>query len=89
MRCPVKFEVDNFEHLCLEFIKNETGPPLSCNLHKIGENIYSILAFAPFCAKKYGPGWVDGWVYGSAGLRIAYSNKKNDRSDSKICFSLF
>ncbi len=23
-------------------------------------------------------GWVDGWVAGKAGLRIAYSNKKQD-----------
>ena len=35
------------------FEKN--GPHLSCDLHKIGANIHSKLAVAPFCAKKYGP----------------------------------
>ena len=28
----------------------------------MGANIYNKLAIAPFCAKKYGPGWVDGWM---------------------------
>ena len=28
-----------------------------------------------FCAKKYGPEWMDGWVDGKAGLRITYSNQ--------------
>ena len=46
--CAVKFKVDNFEHLCPELIKNETGPHLSCNLHKIGANIHSKLPVAPF-----------------------------------------
>ena len=42
--CAVKFEVENFERLCLELIKNETGPHLSYNLLKTGANIYSNLA---------------------------------------------
>ena len=29
-----------------------------------------------FVQKKYGPGWMGGWMDGRAGLRIAYSNKK-------------
>ena len=60
----VKFGVENFEHLCwvvkFEFenfelrniIKNETGPPLSYNLHKIGANLYNYLAYNPFFCKK-------------------------------------
>ena len=52
-------------------------PHLSCDLHKIGANLYSKLPVAPFCAKKYGPGWVGGWMDGRAGLRIAHSNQKN------------
>ena len=35
-------------------------PHLSCDLHKIGADIYSKLPVAPFCAKKYGPGWMGG-----------------------------
>ena len=57
-----------------------------------------------FCAKKYGPGWVDGWVDGimdgwmelwmggwmdgRAGLRIAYSNQK-PKPDSGVKPVLF
>ena len=80
LRCAVKFENDNFEHLCLERIKNEPSPHLSCNLHKIGANLNSNSAYAPFCAKKYGPGWIGGWMVGWVGgkarLRIAYSNQE-------------
>ena len=54
-------------------IKN--GPHLSCNLHKIGANLYSKFEVAPYCAKKYGLGWMGGWVGGRTGLRIAYSNQ--------------
>ena len=32
-------------------------------------------------AKKYGPGWVGEWMDGRAGLRIAYSNKKDCHQD--------
>ena len=34
----------------------------SCDLHKIGANLYSKLPVAPFYAKKYGPGWMGGWM---------------------------
>ena len=51
------FEVENFK-----LIKNDTGLHLICVLHRIGSNSYSKLPGAPFCAKKYGPGWVDGWM---------------------------
>ena len=30
-------------------------------MHKIGVNLCSNLAHAPFRAKNYGPGWVGGW----------------------------
>ena len=74
------FEVENFELIK----KNDTDPHLFCVLHRIGSNSYSNLAVSPFCAKKYGPGWMNGWVggwvggwiCGKAGLRIAYSNQK-------------
>ena len=71
----VKFEIENFEQLCLELIKNEMGPHLSCNLHKIGTNIYSKLAVALFLCKKVWS-WVGGQMVGRAGLRIAYNNQK-------------
>ena len=47
-----------------QVLKEKNGPHLSCNLHKIGANIYSKLPVAPFCAKKYGLGWVGGWMDG-------------------------
>ena len=45
-----------------------------------GANINN-LAFVHLSCKKYGPGWMDGWVEngwmdGEAGLRIGYSNQK-------------
>ena len=41
------------------------------------ENIFTVnLHSLPFWAKKYGPGWMGGWIGGKAGLRIAYSNQK-------------
>ena len=50
-------------------LTSKNGPRLSCNLHKKGANIYSTFAVAPLCAKKYGPGlmdgWIDGWIDGS------------------------
>ena len=42
--------------------KEKNSPHLSCDLHKIGANLYSKLPVSPFCAKKYGPGWMDGWM---------------------------
>ena len=41
--------------------KVEKNPHLSCDLLKIGANIYSKLAVPPFLCKKYGPGWMGGW----------------------------
>ena len=43
------------------FILEQNGPHLSFNLHKIGVNIYSNLAYAPFLCKKVWS-WVDGWM---------------------------
>ena len=46
------------------------GPYLSCILHKIGANLYSNLAFAPFLCKKlwsWVDGWMDGWMDGWLG----------------------
>ena len=40
--------------------KHKKGPHLSCDLYKIGANIFSKLPVAPFCAKKFGPGCMDG-----------------------------
>ena len=60
-------------------LTTKNGPHLSCNLHKMGSNIYSKLAVAPFLCKKvwlWMGGWIDGWVGGRAGLRIAYSIQK-------------
>ena len=37
----------------------------TCNLHKMGANIYSKLAVAPFLFKKVWSwigGWMDGWM---------------------------
>ena len=43
-------------------------PHLSCDLHKIGANVFSKLLVAPFLCKKvwswmdgWGNGWIDGW----------------------------
>ena len=36
--------------------------------HKKGANCK--LTVAPFFEKNYGPGWMNGWVGGGAGLRI-------------------
>ena len=44
----------------LVHIKN--SPLLSWKLHKIGANVWNNLAVPPFHEKKYGPGWVGGWV---------------------------
>jgi hypothetical protein len=44
--------------------KGKKVPHLSCNLHKIGANIYTNWQSLLFCAKKFGPGWVDGWMDG-------------------------
>ena len=64
--------------ICIEkFEKN--GPYLSCDLHKIGANLNSKLPVAPFLCKKlwsWMGGWMDVWMGGKAGLRIAYSNQK-------------
>ena len=77
--------IKNGPHLLQQKI---TSRHLTCNLHKIGANLHSNLAFPPFSAKKYGPvwiggwmdgwmgGWMDRWIGGRAGLRIAYSNQK-------------
>ena len=61
----------------------KNGPCLSCDLHKIGSNLFSKLPLAPFLCKKVGHwvdvwvgGWMDGWVSIKAGQRIAYSNQK-------------
>ena len=44
-----------------------------------------------FRAKKYGTGWVVGWMGGwmeaEAGLRIAYSNQKDDLDQNNELFS--
>ena len=55
-----KFEVENFEHLCINILRRKfltfvskvinNGPHRY--LYKIGANIYSNLAFAPFLCKK-------------------------------------
>ena len=64
----------DWEKMGLFTFKN--GLPLFCNLHKIGANIYSSLAFARFPCKKVWS-WMDGWMGGRAGLMmIAYSNQK-------------
>ena len=63
----------------LQQLKN--GPHLSCDLHKVGANLYSKLPIAPFSCKKvwyWMDGWMGGWMGAKAGLRIAYSNLKND-----------
>ena len=57
------------------------GNSIYGHFHKIGANLYSNLAFAPFCAKKYGPGWVGG----RACLRIAYSYQKYHNRQKKQC----
>ena len=44
----------------------KTRPNLSCDLHKMGANIYSKFAVAPFSAKKY-DGWMGGLVGGWMG----------------------
>ena len=41
----------------------------------LSKSILFIASCSFFCAKKYGPGWMDGWVDGGAGLSIAYSNQ--------------
>ena len=41
-----------------------SGLHLSCNLHIIGANIYSILAVAPFLQKSMVLDGVDGWAGG-------------------------
>ena len=56
--------------------KLKNGPHLSCNLHKIGANVFSKLPIAPYLCKTYGSGWVGGWMGGRAGLMIANSNQK-------------
>ena len=56
-----------FEHLCSNTKFNW--------LHRRGVHIYSKSAYAHFMSKKVWC-WVEGWVGGSAGLRIAHSNKK-------------
>ena len=48
--------------MVLASYSNKNGPHLACNLHKTGANIYSNLAFAPFLRKKYGTGWMGGWM---------------------------
>ena len=37
---------------------------------------FIFLIHSLFEQKNYGPGWVDGWMGGRAGLRIACSNQK-------------
>ena len=37
------------------------GPHLSCDLHKLGANLYSKLPIAPFLCKKVWY-WVGGWA---------------------------
>ena len=40
---------------------------LSCDLHKLGANLYSKLPVAPYSCKKVGngmDGWMGGWVDG-------------------------
>ena len=57
--CVVKFEVENCN------CNLETGLHLFCVLQRIGSNIYSYLAFAPFSCKKvcsWVNGRVDGWI---------------------------
>ena len=46
--------------------KKKNGPHLSCDLHKIGANLYSKWPVAHFLCKKacWMDGWVDGWVGG-------------------------
>ena len=39
-----------------------------------------------FCAKKSGAGWMGGWMDGRAGLRIAYSNEKDDGYQIRLNF---
>ena len=58
------FEVDNFEHMCLELFKNETGPQLACHLHKIRANMTVDWQLLLFCKKvlSWMGGWVGGWV---------------------------
>ena len=51
----------------------KNGRNLSCDLHKIGANLYSKWPVAPFTCKNRALG---AWKEGKAGLRIAYSNQK-------------
>ena len=72
----VKLEVKNFEHLSSN---NRT-------LHRKAVHLYTKSAYAHFSPKKRMAldgwmvrkvdGWMDGWLGGRAGLRIAYSNQK-------------
>ena len=60
----LKLEV---EKLHSSTLLNRIGPHLSCNLHKIGANLCSNLAFTHFLCKKvwsWVNGWMDVWVGG-------------------------
>ena len=72
LRCTVKFEVENFEHLCLELIKNKLNKNHeNNNENNIDENNIApkISAFkqqisiCSFFAQKVWH-WMDGWVDG-------------------------
>ena len=58
--CAVKFEVENFDHLCLELIKS------IC----IVKHIYTVIWHALLFVQKsmtldgWMGGWVDGWMGG-------------------------
>ena len=64
------------------FCAQKNGPHLSCDLHKLGVNLYSKLP-AIFLMQKEGR-WKDEWMDGrkdgrkdgKAGLRIVYINQK-------------
>ena len=67
-RCP-KPTLQKIKLLYNKIIKN--CPHLSCDLHKLGGNLYSKLLVAPFSCKKVGHckegktgGWVEGWMDG-------------------------
>ena len=69
--CTLKFVLENVEQKYKICTKEE--------------RLYTIIQhLLLFRAKKYGPGWVDGWVGGRAGLRIAYSNQKQNKSKSLL-----
>ena len=44
-----------------ELLLKKTGPHLSCNMHKIGANLYIKWTVAHFSCKKVGH-WVGGWM---------------------------